>query len=1277
MPFYDYIYGTIDKLTDTLYETSLEREGEPPNVYTSPKQRELINGMIGEAITEADRKGTIVFSLGLLNQGEEMNKNVELFIRKNPQLKVKIVDGSRLATAVVLNSIPKGTNQVAIKGNSSKVSNSVAVELCGRGVLNSSKENEGRLPLQQHSRNVCPKALPEFRLVRGLLLYSRGVLVGDVGFTLACALGAMFLYSMGVLVGELWSHPALCTQELGITCPAIWWVILIRGTGMRLALEKHGGSTKGSGCRGTPPVLISNADILEQLYRMGDTLNSFNSRLNTVERRKMRRGRRFPRHGHALGKAHVVEGDTQGSGENPRITPRRLEYSDDVEPIVELADEDTKGRERHRLGNQVVPHPHRSGRTMDERRRAENTQNQDEGGRDRSALKRRLGIRLEDDDLRMLLVEWQKEGNVGEARPRDTTRVPLAFQRDDGVRHREHERAPPRGRPGNYYRGYQRNGRGRMGYQYGRAPYNGRRGGAHSAGEAPAIIPVASHSVTSNGSGARPHDQDGGRIQDHNGNEPPPQPRGEGRRDPPPHPGGNQGEFQQVTEQPQQPNVQTIPGVGTFNVNDLKRLLNHLEGGRVTATAQAPSPFAAVVREAQLPAGYRNTTNYLRFHGNSDPVEFLGRFNIEMDVYQVPDLARCRLLAATFREGAQQWFQKLGPGVITSWEQMKTLFLTQFQAAVKYTPPVTMLANVKQKEGESLTSYFKRFNAESTLVRGATDETLKILLIAGLRVGTDFWKHLQGKDPLSLADVLAQAESFKAIESPNRVNAVGSRREWSPPSNYERRVSNYTPLAASIDHIFEVNKDRGIFKKPDRLTSWQSRDKKKYCDYHESTGHDTHECRHLRDEIEELIKAGYLGEWIDKVKRRRGLDDKGKDEKQPPRAEDVEKTAEAKFQRAGSIRAIFGGHPFVGDSNRALEKNAREARHPTLTNIHSLEERPPKVFKGESADITFKEKESRWVHHPHNDALVITMLIGAMNVHRVFLDNGSSTNILYYSTYKKLGFPDSDKYFEDAHVYGFTEEAVRVMGSVRLPVTLGEGALSVTQMIDFKVLDQDSAHNVLVGRPWLRAFRVITSIHQLMIKFPTPNGVGSVRGSQYESRDCYHKAVKEFRRRRYEGKGLPFEDAEDIHTKPSGEVHAHYFVESPGKEETNVSGNSFLTRERISRIRSVEEVVVNHIEAIIQKEVNGEKLEGRSEILQGLGNNLKVDAPQNKDAPLNEIKVDAPPNENAPSDEKVEVEDPRDFDFDLDPKILMPAKRRDRPKTQYLFRLIKMIRAGF
>ena len=34
-----------------------------------------------------------------------------------------------------------------------------------------------------------------------------------------------------------------------------------------------------------------------------------------------------------------------------------------------------------------------------------------------------------------------------------------------------------------------------------------------------------------------------------------------------------------------------------------------------------------------LPTNYRNTISDLKFHGNSDVVEFLGRFNVELGVY--------------------------------------------------------------------------------------------------------------------------------------------------------------------------------------------------------------------------------------------------------------------------------------------------------------------------------------------------------------------------------------------------------------------------------------------------------------------------------------------------------------------------------------------------------------------------------------------------------------------------------------------------------------------
>ena len=86
-----------------------------------------------------------------------------------------------------------------------------------------------------------------------------------------------------------------------------------------------------------------------------------------------------------------------------------------------------------------------------------------------------------------------------------------------------------------------------------------------------------------------------------------------------------------------------------------------------------------------------------------------------------------------------------------------------------------------------------------------------------------------------------------------------------------------------------------------------------------------------------------------------------------------------------------------------MKNYAREAKGEPLTNVFHLSERPPKLFKGETMDITFTEEDAKQVHHPHNDALLITMVIGNMNVHRVLVDNGSSVNILMYSTYEKMG----------------------------------------------------------------------------------------------------------------------------------------------------------------------------------------------------------------------------------------------------------------------------------
>ena len=49
--------------------------------------------------------------------------------------------------------------------------------------------------------------------------------------------------------------------------------------------------------------------------------------------------------------------------------------------------------------------------------------------------------------------------------------------------------------------------------------------------------------------------------------------------------------------------------------------------------------------------------------------------------------------------------------------------------------------------------------------------------------------------------------------------------------------------------------------------------------------------------------------------------------------------------------------------------------------------------------IGFIEEDARRLHHPHDDALVVSIWVGDYNTHRVLVDKGSSADILYYSAF--------------------------------------------------------------------------------------------------------------------------------------------------------------------------------------------------------------------------------------------------------------------------------------
>ncbi|XP_062018748.1 uncharacterized protein LOC133735350 [Rosa rugosa] len=66
---------------------------------------------------------------------------------------------------------------------------------------------------------------------------------------------------------------------------------------------------------------------------------------------------------------------------------------------------------------------------------------------------------------------------------------------------------------------------------------------------------------------------------------------------------------------------------------------------------------------------------------------------------------------------------------------------------------------------------------------------------------------------------------------------------------------------------------------------------------------------------------------------------------------------------------------------------------------------------------------------------------------------------------------------------------------------------------EFIIVDCFSSYNAIIGRPALNKLKCIIAGYMLLMKFPTPNGTGCVRGSQQLARECYSTTVARSARR--------------------------------------------------------------------------------------------------------------------------------------------------------------------
>ncbi|KAL5538665.1 hypothetical protein UlMin_044967 [Ulmus minor] len=325
-------------------------------------------------------------------------------------------------------------------------------------------------------------------------------------------------------------------------------------------------------------------------------------------------------------------------------------------------------------------------------------------------------------------------------------------------------------------------------------------------------------------------------------------------------------------------------------------------------------------------------------------------------------------------------------------------------------------------------------------------------------------------------------------------NGGNNNNRGGPPPAQIPRFREYTPLTETVATVFNQAEHRGIFNYlPGIRTPANKRDNTKYCRFHRDTGHTTEECRVLKDEVERLIQMGQLREYV------RGANQQPRQPAQPvarPQPQDNHDL---------EVRTIMGG-PATGETNRARKNYAQQSRTDPFSHQANLTGHKEKIPRLSDDSIIFTENEAHGLWHPHTDAIVVTLRIAGRKVFRILVDNGSSADILFKSTFNRMNLVGVKIEPTTSSLSGFTGDSISSEGILTLPVELGSSPCQHIQAVDFVLVDCPSPYNAIIGRPTLNKIRAVTSTYHLLVKFPTVGGIGILRGDQTESREIYEAA---------------------------------------------------------------------------------------------------------------------------------------------------------------------------
>ncbi|GJS75467.1 reverse transcriptase domain-containing protein, partial [Tanacetum coccineum] len=358
--------------------------------------------------------------------------------------------------------------------------------------------------------------------------------------------------------------------------------------------------------------------------------------------------------------------------------------------------------------------------------------------------------------------------------------------------------------------------------------------------------------------------------------------------------------------------------------------------------------------------------NVKTYDGTSDPEDHLKIFQAATQVERWAMPTWCHMFNSTLIRVAGVWFDELPPESIDGYNDLKAAFLAYFMQQKKYVKDPVEIYNIKQRDGETIEEFMKRFKIETGRMRGAPE----CMRIFGFMHGVnnpELIKRLNEHVPKTLEEMMTTTAAFIRGEitaaSKKKVHTTWksqdqSKRHTSVPRPDFRsqpkdgRGSNkFTPLTRTPKEIFAA--ESGKFKPPPPMvTLVEKGSSNKFCEFHNDKGHSTDECVQLKKLIEELARAGKLSHFIKEIRQ-----DK-----------DQQKTSKKDAPAKDKAATIYMIQPWQRVTRQKVTQSfdrVREITFPPLT-----------ISKGTEGPLVIEAEIGRYV------------------VHRMYIDGGSSIEVL-------------------------------------------------------------------------------------------------------------------------------------------------------------------------------------------------------------------------------------------------------------------------------------------